>query len=169
MFVLWLSDYICNWFSSSVQLVRSFPCSTWHRELLYRQLQVTCFILALDCSCVLWRDQQVPLHIGVVFWYLQGYMRNLEPFFLRQRFIYVIYLHFKQELKEFIKDKGDNVISHPEQWQTRECWYLGGSPGSISTAPLKSISAPYTASLAFSLRRTSGSRLSCRSVSWLFI
>lgn len=59
------------------------------------------------------------------------HFRNLEPFLLRQRCIYIIYLFFKQELKELIKNKWDNIISHPEQHQTRECQHVGGSPGSI--------------------------------------
>lgn len=67
MFVLWLSDYICNWFSSSVQLVRSLPCSTWHREPLYRQLQATRFILVPDLRGVPRKDRQVLLHVDTVF------------------------------------------------------------------------------------------------------
>lgn len=35
MFVLCLSDCIHGWFSGSIQLLRSFPCSAWHREPLY--------------------------------------------------------------------------------------------------------------------------------------
>lgn len=67
MFVLWLSGYICNRFSSSIQLVMSPPCNTWHRELLYRQLQATCFRLVPDLKDVSWRDQQVLLHVDAVF------------------------------------------------------------------------------------------------------
>lgn len=76
MFVLWLSDYIHNWFSSSIQLVRSFPCSTWHREPLYRQLKATCFILPPDLRDVPWREQQVIFHIDAV---LSDSCKNTRP------------------------------------------------------------------------------------------
>lgn len=99
MFVLWLSNCIHNWFSSSIQLVRSFPCSTWHREPLYSCRQhASHWLVTLEInryfSC--WCRG---------FWCLQEHRtglkhtRNSQPFIWRPRCIYILCLFLNKNWK----------------------------------------------------------------------
>lgn len=97
------------------------------------QLQATCFTLARDFG-----DQQVFLLLMQRFLMLARAQdwpkthKKLTAFHLKTKVHLYFMLVFKQELKDSINNKQDNMISQLEQCQNRECQCVGSSPGSIS-------------------------------------
>lgn len=56
--------------------------------------------------------------------------KKLIAFHLKTKACLYFILVFKQELKDSINDKQDNMISQPRQCQSRECQCVESSPGS---------------------------------------